>query len=130
MQTEKEIRESTLARLLPNLTKGQIAKANKRHNSKFSPKNRAFCILQNKIEDVVSESTKLWKSIYKSIDDVFDEKYKAEASSKKREAKDIGKKEEKRSEEEKKGEEGRVEEEVNKEEEENIAKGEEKKLDE
>ena len=73
LQTEKEIRESTLAILLPDLTKGQITKANKRHNNKFSPKNRAFCILQNKIEDVVSECTKLWKSIYKSIDYVFNE---------------------------------------------------------
>ena len=89
---EKEIRESTLARILPDLTKGQIAKANKRHNKKICHKNRAFCILQNKIEDVVNESTKLWKSIYKSIDDVFDdvfdEQYKAEASSKRREARE------------------------------------------
>lgn len=132
LQMEKEMRESTLATLLLDLTKGQIAKENKRHNSKFSPKNRAFSILQNKIEDVVNKSTKLWKSIYKSIDDVFDEEYKAEASAKRKEVKEITEKvEEKKSEEENKGEEGRVEEEANKKEEEgNTSKGEEKALDE
>ena len=54
---EKEIAELTIARVLPDLTKGQIAKTNKRNNRKFSPKYRAFCILQNKIEDIVSKST-------------------------------------------------------------------------
>ena len=45
LQMEKEIRESTLARMFPDLTKGQIDNANKRHNNKSSPKYRAFCIL-------------------------------------------------------------------------------------
>ena len=61
---EKEIRETTLARVIPDLTKGQITKENRKHSSNFSPKYKAFCILQNKIEDVVNKSTLLWKSIF------------------------------------------------------------------
>ena len=61
---EKEIRESTLARVMPELTKGQITKASKKHGRKFSPKYIAFNILQNNIEDVVNKSTKIWKLIY------------------------------------------------------------------
>ena len=57
LQMKKEIKESTQARVLPDLTKGQIANANKRHNSKFSPKYKAFYILQNKIEHIVNKST-------------------------------------------------------------------------
>ena len=101
LQTEKEIRESTLASFLPNLTKSQIANANKRHNNRFTPKYRAFSILQNKIEKVVSKSTKLWKIIYKKIDDAFDEEYKVEASAKIKEEKEARRK---------KGEEKKVEE--------------------
>ena len=45
LNMEKEIRESTLARVMPKLTKGQITKANKKHGRKFAPKYRAlvFC---------------------------------------------------------------------------------------
>ena len=64
LNMEKEIRESTLARVIPQLTKGQITKASKKHGRKFSPKYRAFNILQNKIEDVVNKSTKIWNLIY------------------------------------------------------------------
>ena len=46
------------------LTKGKIVKANKKYGGKFSPKYRAFNILQNKIEDVVKKSTQMWKLIY------------------------------------------------------------------
>ena len=74
--------------MLPDLTKSQIENANKRHNSRFIPKYRAFFILQNKIDEVVRKSTKLWKIIYKKIDDVFDEEYKAEASAKIKETKE------------------------------------------
>ena len=101
LQTEKEIRESTLARLLPDLTKSQIVNANKRHNSRFAPKYRAFSILQNNIEEVVRKYSKVWKIIYKKIDDVFDEEYKVEASSKIKETKEARRK---------KGEERKVEE--------------------
>ena len=59
----KEIRESTLTQVMPELTRGQIAKENKKHGGKFAPKYRAFYILQNKIEEVVNKSTKLLKSI-------------------------------------------------------------------
>ena len=73
--------------MLPDLTKSQIKNAVKRHNSRFTLKHRAFSILQNKIEEVVRKSTKLWKIIYKKIDDVFDEEYKVEASAKIKETK-------------------------------------------
>ena len=46
------------------LTKGQITKASKKYGSIFSPKYRAFSILQNQIEDVVKKSTLMWKVIY------------------------------------------------------------------
>ena len=49
---------------MPELSRGQITKANKKHGSKFAPKYRAFSILQNKIEDVVTKSTKMCKLIY------------------------------------------------------------------
>ena len=45
LNMEKEIRESTLARFLPNLTKGQIKNVVKMHNNRFTPKYRAFSIL-------------------------------------------------------------------------------------
>ena len=61
---EKKIRESTLDHVIPNLTKGQIRKANKKHERKFSPKYKAFNILPNNIEDVVKNSTLMWKVIY------------------------------------------------------------------
>ena len=49
---------------MPKLTKGHITKASKKHKRKFSPKYRAFNIIQNNIEDVVNKSTKIWKLIY------------------------------------------------------------------
>ena len=61
---EKEIRESTLAHVMPELTKFQITKANKKYGGIFSPKYRAFQILKNQIEDVVKKSTSIWKVIY------------------------------------------------------------------
>ena len=64
LKMEKEIRESTLVQVMPELTRGQIAKENKKNGGNFVPKYRAFSILQNKIEEVVNKSTKLWKSIY------------------------------------------------------------------
>lgn len=64
LHMEKEIRESTLARVMPKLSKGQITQDNKKHGKKISPKYRAFNILQNNIEDVVNKSTKMWKLIY------------------------------------------------------------------
>ena len=112
LQSEKEIRDSTLARMLPDLTKSQIKNVVKRHNNRFTPKYRAFSIFQNKIEEVVRKSTKLWKIIYKKIDDVFDEEYKVEASAKEKETNEERRKkveekkvEEKKEEEEKKNEE-------------------------
>lgn len=64
LKMEKEIRESTLAQVMPDLTKGQITKANNKYSGKFTPKYRAFSILQNKIEDVVKKSTQIWRLIY------------------------------------------------------------------
>ena len=47
LKTKKEIRKSTLARLLLDLTKSQIVNANKMHVSIFTPNYRAFSILKN-----------------------------------------------------------------------------------
>ena len=85
---EKEIRESTLSRLLPDLTKSQIENVVKRHNNKFTAKYRAFSILQNKIEEVVNKSTRLWNFLYKNIDDGFDKEYKEESVAKLKEARE------------------------------------------
>ena len=82
LKMEKEIREFTLAQVMPNLARGKITKANRKHGGKFAPKYRAFNILQNKIEDVVNKSTLLWRSIYKLIDDRDEDVNEAEASTK------------------------------------------------
>ena len=76
------MRESTLANILPNITKEQIIKAVKRHNTRFTPKYREFSILQNKMEDVVQRTTRSWKNLYKKIEDVLEEEYKEQASTK------------------------------------------------
>ena len=52
LNLEKEIRESTLAHVMPNLIKGKINKATKKYGSIFQPKYRAFNIPQNNIEEV------------------------------------------------------------------------------
>ena len=64
LNIEKEIRESTLARVIPELIKGKITQDNKKHERKFVPKYKAFSILQNNIEDVVKKFTLTWKIIY------------------------------------------------------------------
>ena len=46
------------------LTKGQFAKVVKKYAVRFTPKYRAFSILQNNIEDVVKKSTQIWKVTY------------------------------------------------------------------
>ena len=61
---EREISESSLARITPYLSKGQITKASKKYASKCVPKYRAFSIMQNQIEDVVKKSTQIWNVIY------------------------------------------------------------------
>ena len=49
---------------MPTLNKAQIAKAMKKYAVRFTPKYRAFSILQNDIEDVVKKLTQIWKIIY------------------------------------------------------------------
>ena len=49
---------------MPKLTNGKITKARKKYGNRFSPKYRAFSILQNTIEYVVKKSTLMWKVIY------------------------------------------------------------------
>ena len=99
---EKEMRESTLASVLPNLKKEQISNAVKRHNKRFTPKYRAFVILQNKIEEIVQRTTRSWRNLYKQVEDVFEEEYKELASTKPEERR---KRREKKTEVEKKVEE-------------------------
>ena len=64
LNIERQIRETTLAQVMPELDKETMAKALKKHSRKFSPKYRAFNILQNKVEDVVQKTTLIWKSLY------------------------------------------------------------------
>lgn len=64
LNVEKEIRQSTLAHVMLDLTKGQISKASKKHGRKFVPNYRAFKISQNNIENVGKQSTQMWKLIY------------------------------------------------------------------
>ena len=49
---------------MPKLSKAQISKAIKKYVVRFTPKYRAFSILQNNIEDVVKKSTEMWKLTY------------------------------------------------------------------
>ena len=53
LNIERQIRETTLARVMPELDREKMAKALKKYTRKFAPKYRAFNILQNKVEDVV-----------------------------------------------------------------------------
>ena len=95
---EKEMRESTLANILSNLTKEQVTQAIKWHNKRFTPKYRAFSILQNKIEEVLQRTTRAQKNLYKKTEDVYKEKVAAKLEERR-------KRREEKTEEEKKAEE-------------------------
>lgn len=64
LNLERQIRETSLAQVIPELNKAQIAKAMKKYVVKFVPKYRAFTILQNNIEDVIKKSIQMWKVTY------------------------------------------------------------------
>ncbi len=64
METKKQIREDTLATVMPELKKRMITKAVEKHKGRFSPKYQAFNILRNKVEEVVTKRKLLWKVIY------------------------------------------------------------------
>ena len=64
LNLEKQIRESTLANLFPEVKKVQITKKVQKYNNIVQPKYRAFSILQNKIEEVVQRTTQIWRIIY------------------------------------------------------------------
>ena len=49
---------------MPELKKGNISKANKKYGGSFTPKYRAFSILQNNIGHVVKKSNQMWILIY------------------------------------------------------------------
>ena len=53
LNLERQIRETTLAQLMPKLTKEKFAKVVKMYAARFTLKYRAFSILQNNIEDVI-----------------------------------------------------------------------------
>ena len=57
LNLERKIRETSLAQVIHELSKAQIAKAMKKYVVRFVPKYRAFNILKNNIEDVVKKST-------------------------------------------------------------------------
>lgn len=67
LDTEKQIRETTLAQVMPELSKANMTKAIKRYFARFVPKYRAFNILQNNIEDVVQKSKQMWKITYRLL---------------------------------------------------------------
>ena len=48
----------------------------------FTPKYREFSILQNKIDEIVQRKTRSSKNLYKRIEDLFEEEYKEQASTK------------------------------------------------
>lgn len=60
----RQIREASLAQVIPELTKAHIAKAMKKYIVRFVPKYKALKILQNNVEDVVKKSTQTWKVTY------------------------------------------------------------------
>lgn len=64
MDTERQIRETTLAQVMLELSKAAMEKSIKRYTRRFVPKYRAFNILQNNIEDVVQKSKQVWKLTY------------------------------------------------------------------
>lgn len=64
LTTERNIRKNTLGRVMPDLDKPEMTKAIKKYVGRFAPNYRAFHILQNKIENVVQQSTQIWKEIY------------------------------------------------------------------
>ena len=59
LTTERNIRETTLARVMLELDKSSMTKAINIYEGNFSPKYRAFNILHNNIEEVVKESTQI-----------------------------------------------------------------------
>ena len=62
LNLERQIKETTLAQVMPELTKGHIAKVVKKYSIRFTPKYKAFNILQNNIEDVLKKSHKYGNS--------------------------------------------------------------------
>lgn len=64
LTTERQIRETTLARVIHALDKEKMKKEMNKFKGIFSPKYRAFNILQNKFEEVIKQSTQIWKVIY------------------------------------------------------------------
>ena len=53
LTTKKQIKEPTLARVMLDLDKSMMKKAINKYKGKFSPKYKAFNILQNYIEEVI-----------------------------------------------------------------------------
>lgn len=60
---DKQIREVTLAQVMPSLDKQMIAKDVEKYKWIFAPKYRAFNILIKQVEELVNKTTLLWKSI-------------------------------------------------------------------
>lgn len=56
LNTERQIRETSLAQVMPELSKVEMSKALKKYAARFVPKYGVFRILQNNIEDTVNNS--------------------------------------------------------------------------
>lgn len=64
LNVERKIRETSLAQVMPKLSKVQIVKAMKKYVIRFIPKYRVFGILQDNIEDVLKKTTQMQKVTY------------------------------------------------------------------
>ena len=71
---DKQIKEVTLAQVMPSLDKQMISKDVEKYKGIFAPKYRAFNILIKQVEEVVTKTTLLWKSIYELTTIVVEEK--------------------------------------------------------
>ena len=82
LEMERQIREATLANLIPNLKNEQIMKKVQKYSYKFQPKYQAIYILQKKRKQLEEKTTKMWKVIYGLAtlkprqEDLFKETYK------------------------------------------------------
>ena len=64
LNTKRTIRETSLAQVMPELSKAEMSKAIQKYVVRFVPKYREFIISQNNIKDIVLKSKQMWKITY------------------------------------------------------------------
>ena len=60
---KRQIRESTLAQIMPEFNKGYISLALREYTNKFVAKSRACLVKKNKIKNIVEARQIMWKKI-------------------------------------------------------------------